>query len=67
VYEETAALLITRDEVKAEEDLAVMLWDSDKRSAEYVAHIFTYFILQTDCYSHLVTLSVVSKFLSRSS
>ncbi|CCO32297.1 Meiotically up-regulated gene 190 protein [Rhizoctonia solani AG-1 IB] len=34
VYEETAALLLTQDEIKAEEDLSVMLWDSDKRSAD---------------------------------
>ncbi|KAG9080546.1 hypothetical protein FRC06_006453 [Ceratobasidium sp. 370] len=36
VFEETAALLVTTEEVKAEEDLGIMLWDSDKRSAEYV-------------------------------
>ncbi|QRV98489.1 C2 domain-containing protein [Ceratobasidium sp. AG-Ba] len=34
VYEETAALILTQDEIKAEEDLGVMLWDSDKRSAD---------------------------------
>ena len=34
VYEETAVLLVTMDEVKAKEDLAAMLWDSDKMSAE---------------------------------
>ncbi|KAG8695995.1 hypothetical protein FRC08_007433 [Ceratobasidium sp. 394] len=34
VFEETAALLVTTEEVKAEEDLGVMLWDSDKRSAD---------------------------------
>ncbi|KAF8748701.1 Protein kinase C conserved region 2 (CalB) [Rhizoctonia solani] len=34
VYEETAALLLSQDEIKAEEDLSVMLWDSDKRSAD---------------------------------
>lgn len=34
VFEETAMLLLTRDEVVAEEDLSAMLWDSDKRSAE---------------------------------
>ncbi|KEP50963.1 hypothetical protein V565_070100 [Rhizoctonia solani 123E] len=34
VFEETAALLVTQDEVKAEEDLSIMLWDSDKRSAD---------------------------------
>ncbi len=34
VYEETCVLLLTMDEVKAKEDLAAMLWDSDKRSAE---------------------------------
>ncbi|KZO96650.1 hypothetical protein CALVIDRAFT_537016 [Calocera viscosa TUFC12733] len=32
VYEETAALLLTQDEIKAEEELSAMLWDSDKRS-----------------------------------
>jgi len=36
VFEETAMLLVTQNEVKAEEDLSAMLWDSDKRSAEYV-------------------------------
>ncbi|KAG9114914.1 hypothetical protein FRC07_007586 [Ceratobasidium sp. 392] len=41
VFEETAALLLTRDEVKAEEDLGVMLWDSDKRSAERVKQYTT--------------------------
>ncbi|WVR03079.1 hypothetical protein IAU60_000068 [Kwoniella sp. DSM 27419] len=34
VYEETCVLLLTMDEVKAKEDLAVMLWDSDKMSAD---------------------------------
>jgi len=34
-------LLVTQNEVKAEEDLSAMLWDSDKRSAEYV-HCFYY-------------------------
>lgn len=34
VYEETTALMVTMDEVKAKEDLAAMLWDSDKMSAE---------------------------------
>jgi Ca2+-dependent lipid-binding protein len=34
VYEETCVLLLTMDEVKAREDLAAMLWDSDKMSAE---------------------------------
>lgn len=34
VYEETCVLLLTMDEVKAKEDLAAMLWDSDERSAE---------------------------------
>lgn len=34
VYEETAAILLTMDEVKAKEDLSAMLWDSDKTSAE---------------------------------
>ncbi|RXK42692.1 C2 domain-containing protein [Tremella mesenterica] len=34
VYEETCVLLLTMDEVKSKEDLAVMLWDSDKLSAD---------------------------------
>ncbi|CAE6468691.1 unnamed protein product [Rhizoctonia solani] len=34
VFEETAAILVTQDEIKAEEDLSLMLWDSDKRSAD---------------------------------
>jgi len=34
VYEETAVLLLTLDEVKSKEDLVCMLWDSDKFSAE---------------------------------
>ncbi|KAI0826298.1 hypothetical protein BC629DRAFT_1605012 [Irpex lacteus] len=34
VWEETAVLLVTEDEVKGDEDLGVMLWDSDKRSAD---------------------------------
>lgn len=33
-FEETTALLVTPDEVKSDEELAVMLWDSDKRSAD---------------------------------
>ncbi|KZT59170.1 hypothetical protein CALCODRAFT_516259 [Calocera cornea HHB12733] len=32
VYEETAALLLSQDEIKAEEELSAMLWDSDKHS-----------------------------------
>ncbi len=34
VWEETAFLLVTDDEVKGQEDLSAMLWDSDKRSAD---------------------------------
>lgn len=34
VWEETAMLLLTEEEVKGEENLSVMLWDSDKRSAD---------------------------------
>ena len=34
VYEETTMLLVTMDEVKSKEDLAAMLWDSDKMTAE---------------------------------
>ncbi|KAG8783033.1 hypothetical protein FRC12_020171 [Ceratobasidium sp. 428] len=34
VFEETAALLVTTEEVRAEEDLGIMLWNSDKRSAD---------------------------------
>lgn len=34
VWEETAVLLVTEDEVKGEEDLSAMLWDSDKRTAD---------------------------------
>jgi Ca2+-dependent lipid-binding protein len=30
VWEETAFLLVTEDEVKGEEDLSATLWDSDK-------------------------------------
>jgi len=34
VFEETAFMLVTQDEVKADENLAAMLWDSDRRTAE---------------------------------
>lgn len=34
VYEETFAMLVTEDEVRAGEELSLMLWDSDKRSAD---------------------------------
>ncbi|KAH8835959.1 hypothetical protein DL96DRAFT_1809735 [Flagelloscypha sp. PMI_526] len=34
VWEETAFLLVTDEEVKAREDLAATLWDSDKRTAD---------------------------------
>ncbi|KAH8101901.1 hypothetical protein BXZ70DRAFT_932402 [Cristinia sonorae] len=34
VWEETAVLLVTDDEVKGEEDVSAMLWDSDKRTAD---------------------------------
>lgn len=34
VWEETAFLLVTEDEVKGEEELSAMLWDSDKRTAD---------------------------------
>ncbi|KAG8895983.1 hypothetical protein FRC00_006666, partial [Tulasnella sp. 408] len=34
VFEETAMMLVTRNEVQAEEDLSAMLWDSDKRTAD---------------------------------
>jgi Ca2+-dependent lipid-binding protein len=36
VWEETAVMLVTMDEVRSKEDLSAMLWDSDKRSAESV-------------------------------
>ncbi|KZV88102.1 hypothetical protein EXIGLDRAFT_839449 [Exidia glandulosa HHB12029] len=34
VFEETAMMILTRNEVQADEDLSAMLWDSDKRSAD---------------------------------
>jgi len=34
VFEETAMIILTADEVKANEDFSAMLWDSDKRTAE---------------------------------
>lgn len=34
VFEETAFLIVTADEVNSGEDLSVQLWDSDKRSAD---------------------------------
>ncbi|KAF8578018.1 hypothetical protein K439DRAFT_1363416 [Ramaria rubella] len=33
-FEEMTALLVTRDELKSDEELSVMLWDSDQRSAD---------------------------------
>ncbi|KIJ49556.1 hypothetical protein M422DRAFT_225382 [Sphaerobolus stellatus SS14] len=33
-FEETAVLLLTQDEIKSDEELSVMLWDSDRRSAD---------------------------------
>ncbi|PVG01479.1 hypothetical protein CPB86DRAFT_781696 [Serendipita vermifera] len=34
VFEETAFLLVTQEEVKADENLSAMLWDSDKHTAD---------------------------------
>lgn len=34
VWEETAFILVTDEEVKGEEDLSATLWDSDKRTAD---------------------------------
>lgn len=34
VWEETAFLLVSVDEIRADEKLSVQLWDSDKRSAD---------------------------------
>lgn len=34
VWEETAFLLVSDDEVKGGEDVSAMLWDSDKRTAD---------------------------------
>ncbi|EGG02680.1 uncharacterized protein MELLADRAFT_49768 [Melampsora larici-populina 98AG31] len=34
VFEETAFLLVSEDELRANEDVSVMLWDSDERSAD---------------------------------
>lgn len=34
VYEETAFLLVTEDDIRADEDLSAQLWDSDKNSAD---------------------------------
>ncbi|KAL4244032.1 hypothetical protein ABKN59_010294 [Abortiporus biennis] len=34
VWEETTFMLVTEEEVKGEEDICVMLWDSDKSSAD---------------------------------
>lgn len=36
VWEETCMMLVTKNEIQAEENLSAMLWDSDKRTAEYV-------------------------------
>lgn len=50
-FEETTALLVTPDEVKSDEELAVMLWDSDKRSAEFSLVIIPsprYLLLHSD-------------------
>ncbi|KAF8513153.1 hypothetical protein BU17DRAFT_77267 [Hysterangium stoloniferum] len=33
-FEEMAALLVTEDEIKSDEELSVMLWDSDQRSPD---------------------------------
>lgn len=34
MFEETAFLLVSVDEIRADEQLSVQLWDSDKRSAD---------------------------------
>merc|ERR1712093_829861 len=34
VWEETAVLLVSADEVKAKESLSIQLWDNDKMSAD---------------------------------
>lgn len=34
VFEETAVLLVTKDEVKAKDSLSIQLWDNDKMSAD---------------------------------
>ncbi|KIY63684.1 hypothetical protein CYLTODRAFT_493697 [Cylindrobasidium torrendii FP15055 ss-10] len=34
VYEETTALLVTNEEIKSDEELSLMLWDSDQHSAD---------------------------------
>lgn len=34
VFEETAFLLVSEDELRANEDVSVMLWDSDERSSD---------------------------------
>ncbi|KAK7679647.1 hypothetical protein QCA50_017359 [Cerrena zonata] len=34
IWEETAFLLVSDDDVKGEEDVSAMLWDSDKRTAD---------------------------------
>jgi len=47
-YEETAALLVNQDEIKSDEDLSAMLWDSDQRSAECVYH--------ANCTCHLLLM-----------
>ncbi|KAJ9109924.1 hypothetical protein QFC19_001905 [Naganishia cerealis] len=45
VWEETAVLLLTMDEIRSKEDLSAMLWDSDKRSAELTAISSVYLLL----------------------
>lgn len=39
VFEETAFLMLTMDEIKAKEDLSAMLWDNDLHSAESVSRL----------------------------
>lgn len=34
VWEETAVMLLSEDEIKSQESVSCTLWDSDKRSAE---------------------------------
>lgn len=37
-FEETTVIMLTQNEVDAQEDLSAMLWDSDDRTAEYALH-----------------------------
>jgi Ca2+-dependent lipid-binding protein len=69
VYEETCVLLLTADEVKSDEALSLMLWDSDEHTSDDLIGRGTSFELELhplDSYADVTARPFQSRSMSRS-